>query len=366
MFSQFEIQTMKMLIEKARLSKGLTGHNPMVGAAIIKNDVIISEGIHLKEGGDHAEVIAIANAGDDANGASILVTLEPCTHFGKTPPCNKAIIEAGIKKVIYAVKDPNPKVSQSPGDDQLRVAGIEVLSGCLEKEALDLNEVFFKRHLNKSPFVTLKMAQSQDNKIAINDGTTMYITSKESLIEVHRLRRQADAILVGIGTVLSDNPVLNIRHGLLESGYKNPIKLILDSHLRTPLDAKIIKENTDTKVIIFTQKNRDVKKIFPSHVVIVPIENKGNSLSLSDVLAYCFEHGIFDIFVEGGPAIYESFLNEKLADKAIVFKAPSTGKSTDVKSPFIVNDNSECLNLRKTSNTLLANDICITGTIIYD
>ncbi|RAP33380.1 bifunctional diaminohydroxyphosphoribosylaminopyrimidine deaminase/5-amino-6-(5-phosphoribosylamino)uracil reductase RibD [Candidatus Marinamargulisbacteria bacterium SCGC AAA071-K20] len=359
MFSQFELKIMNSLIEQAGLMRGRTGKNPVVAAAIINKHELISEGIHQKEGSDHAEIIAIKNAGHKCKGATLLVTLEPCTHHGKTPPCNQAIINAKFKKVVYAVKDPNPNVAQLKGDKLLEAAGIEVLSGCCEREAIALNEVFFKRHTKYKSFVTLKMAQSLDGKIAINDNTTKYITSKSSLRQVHKLRREADAILVGIGTVLDDDPMLNIRYNLLEEGYKNPIKIILDTHLRTPTDARIITENIDTEIVIFTKKKKGDKHLFPSYVTIIESE----TLSIKSVLKVCFNRGLYNIFVEGGPQIYKSFLESGEADKAVIFIAPSNGKKNDVTSPFQFNEHYCSEKLEDVTMIRFENDVCISGLI---
>ena len=227
---------MQRALELAAKAKGKTSPNPMVGAVIVKGYRIISEGYHKKAGTPHAEIVALKKAGHKAKGATLFVTLEPCCHTDKkTPPCTKAIIEAGIKKVIVAAKDPNPKVS-GKGIRELRKAGIETEIGILRSEAQLLNEVFTKFITKKTPFVVLKIAQSLDGKIATAKGESKWITGKSARKHVHQLRSDLDAVLIGIETLKKDDPSLDCRI----RGGRNPYRIILDSNLSIPLKSKVL------------------------------------------------------------------------------------------------------------------------------
>ena len=238
---------MKKALTLAARGRGRTSPNPMVGAVIVKSGKIIASDYHKKAGGPHAEILVLKTAGKRAKGATLYVSLEPCCHTDKkTPPCTRAIIRSGIKKVVAAMIDPNPKVS-GMGLKELRKAGIETVSGIMEKEALKLNEAFIKHITAKEPFVILKIAQSLDGKIATAKGESRWITGEKAREYVHRLRNEVDAILVGIGTVKKDNPSLDCRI----KGGRNPYRIIVDSRLDISLNAKVLKHR-DNKTIIAT------------------------------------------------------------------------------------------------------------------
>ena len=250
---------MDLALQNAQAMRGQTSPNPLVGAVIVKNNEIVGIGAHMKAGEPHAEIHALQMAGEKAKGATAYVTLEPCSHYGRTGPCAVALVEAGVEKVIIATLDPNPLVA-GRGVNILRDAGIEVIVGVREAAARKMNEVFNKYIVDKKPFVTLKAAVTLDGKIAAYTGSSKWVTSDAARTDVHHLRSNHEAILVGVNTVLKDDPELTARI----PGGKNPIRVILDTRLRTPLDAKVV---TDGKAPtwIFTGKTIDKEKQTNSH-----------------------------------------------------------------------------------------------------
>lgn len=310
---------MKKAIILAEKAKGRTSPNPMVGAVIVKNNKIIGKGYHKMAGEDHAEVLAIKNAGDNAKGATLYVNLEPCTHFGRTPPCVSAIIEAGIKRVVIGVEDPNPLVKGN-GIKRLKEAGIEVKVGVLENESKKINEAFFKYITKKEPFVILKVASTLDGKIATSDGESKWITGERARQFVHHLRNQVDAVLVGIGTIFRDNPFLTARI----RGGRDPIKVILDSRLRIPEDSNVIKINPEKTIIATTEfASKDkMNKIKEKGVKILTIKSKDGRVDLKELLSELGRMDIMTLLVEGGSRINGTFFDEGLIDKIIIFISP--------------------------------------------
>ncbi len=228
---------MQLALDLAASALGKTNPNPVVGAVLVKNGVIVGTGLHRKAGEPHAEVHAFNMAGEHAEGATLYVTLEPCSHFGKTPPCANLVVKSKVARVVVATRDPNPSVA-GRGIRLIEDAGIEVEVGVLEEEAQKLNERFIHNMLTSRPFVISKFAMTLDGKIATQNGHSQWITGEDARSHVHEIRNDVDAILVGIGTVLADNPKLTTR--LKEGNGKNPIRLVLDSHLRTPMDANVV------------------------------------------------------------------------------------------------------------------------------
>ncbi|MFH1868599.1 MAG: bifunctional diaminohydroxyphosphoribosylaminopyrimidine deaminase/5-amino-6-(5-phosphoribosylamino)uracil reductase RibD, partial [Candidatus Omnitrophota bacterium] len=251
-----------MLIALAEAKKGLgrVSPNPAVGCIIVKEGKIVSKGYHQIFGGPHAEIIALKRAKEKAYGATIYVTLEPCSYFGKTPPCIDAIIISGIKKVVVAMVDPNP-ANSGKGLKKLRREGIKVISGILKKEAEALNKPFIDRMKKKRPYVTVKLAQSLDGKIATKAGDSKWISSKSSRTVVQRLRSRHDAIMVGVNTVLKDDPSLSVRisHIVCRMSHRQPTKIVIDSKLKTPVNAKIF-QKPSAKVIIAATKKASQRK----------------------------------------------------------------------------------------------------------
>lgn len=309
---------MRLAIELAANTNGQTSPNPLVGAVVVKDNQIVGMGAHLKAGEAHAEVHAINMAGDKAKDATIYVTLEPCSHFGRTPPCANLLIKSEVKRVVIASTDPNPLVA-GQGIERLREHGIEVDVGILRDEAERLNEVFFHYIATGMPYVTLKSATSLDGKIATVTGESKWITSEESRLDVHKYRHQHDGILVGVNTILKDDPELTTR---LPLGGKNPIRIILDTNLRTPPGAKIVNDNKAPTWII-VGKNVAAEKIAAMNEKYAKvIEMPFDGLNIRNVLKMLGEKGITSLFVEGGSQINGSFIKAKTVNQVITYIAP--------------------------------------------
>ncbi len=320
----------------AKKAHGLTSPNPLVGAVVVKGGTIIGAGYHKKAGLPHAEISALKKAGSNARGATLYVNLEPCSHFGKTPPCIYKIKECGIKRVVAAIGDPNPLVS-GKGLDYLRNNGIEAVCGVLEKKAEKLNEVFFKYIASGSPFVTIKEALTLDGKIGYkNDKGKSYISSEKSLEYTHGLRFINDGIMVSAKTVIKDDPMLDIR--LDKRGMKNKLlnkrytKIILDADLSIPLNSRIF--DTYGDILIFASieydKEKSAKRLLLKEkgAIICDVYYNSTSiegkrfLNLREVFRRCGELKITSIFVEAGPILFNSLIREKLFDKLVVNMMP--------------------------------------------
>jgi diaminohydroxyphosphoribosylaminopyrimidine deaminase/5-amino-6-(5-phosphoribosylamino)uracil reductase len=309
-------QYMKLALALAESARGQTSPNPLVGAVVVKDGQIVGMGAHLKAGEPHAEVHAIRMAGEKAKGATAYVTLEPCSHYGKTPPCADLLIEAGVARVVIATEDPFPKVS-GRGIRKLQQVGIEVEVGICKQEALDLNRIFFHFVRTKRPYVTIKSATTLDGKTATVQGNSKWITSEQAREDVHRYRHEHDAILVGVGTVLADNPSLTTR---LAAGGLNPVRVILDRRLRTPLDRNVI---TDGKAPtwIFTEERADKAKKKALEEKGVQVFSLPN-VSVEAVLETLREKNILSVFVEGGATVNGSFVKAGTVDQVITYLAP--------------------------------------------
>ena len=324
---------MSRALELAKKGEGYTSPNPLVGAVIVKDNKIIGEGYHEIYGGPHAEINAFKNAKEDVVVATMYVTLEPCSHYGKTPPCAKAIVEKGISKVVLAMEDPNPIVAGN-GIKILRDNGIEVISGVLEDEARKINEIFIKYISTKKPFVILKTAMTLDGKIASVSGNSKWITNEESRKYVHSLRHRVSGIMVGIGTVLADNPSLTTR--LDDRDGLDPIRIIVDSKGRIPLDSKVLNVNSNSKTIIATTENAPKEKLDDirkknGEVIICPVKNGG--VDLGYLMKALGEMSIDSILLEGGSTLNYSALNEGIVDKVISFIASKIIGGKNAKTP---------------------------------
>ncbi len=310
---------MKIALALAEKGKGWTHPNPMVGAVLVKNDKIISWGYHEAFGKPHAEQVALKKAGTEAKDATLYVNLEPCCHFGKTPPCCKLIAEAGVRKVVASISDPNPKVN-GKGFAYLRERGIEIVTGVLEKEAEELNRAFLFFHRTGLPWVTGKIALTADGKSARPER---WITSEKARELAHQIRAEHQAIMVGITTVLKDDPFLNVRTQRYPG--KKITKIVLDSYLRTPPKAKIF--STGDPVFLFTKKsplsNSD-KKFKGAEIVKVSASQKGG-LNLEEVLKELAKRGIISVLVEGGISLLSSFIEERLINELLIFQAGKLG-----------------------------------------
>lgn len=313
---------MKRAIEAALLANGRTSPNPMVGAVIVKGGKIVGEGYHKRSGMPHAEINALNAAGRDARDGIMYINLEPCCHQGKTPPCTKSLIKSGLKKVVVGMIDPNPLVS-GKGIKELKEAGIQVSIGLLEKECKKLNEVYIKYIVTKTPFVILKVAMSLDGKIATTARESKWITDKLSRERVHLLRDEVDAVMVGIGTVLQDDP--NLIVSLKGRRGRNPIRIIIDSQLRIPLNANVLRSDIKSKVIIAATSRADTKKINmlrEKGVDVLITDGDGQKVNLIKLMDELGKMDITSVMIEGGSEINSSALESSIVDKVIFFIAP--------------------------------------------
>ena len=310
---------MRLALSLAKKGEGKVSPNPMVGAVLVKNGKLIAKGYHRYFGGPHAEVEAIQRAKDKARGCTLYVTLEPCSHYGKTPPCTQAIIRAGIRRVVIATLDPNP-INSGRGVQELKKAGIETELGVCEEEATKVNEAFFKFMKKKIPFVVVKVASSLDGKIATSKGESKWITGQKAREFAHRLRDKMDAILVGINTVISDDP------SLLAPSKDSLARVILDSKLRIPLNSKILKNQDKADTFIFTTSKADRQKLceLKSRGIKVAIvkEDQDGRVDLEEVLKKLASLEIMILLVEGGGKVIGSFFDKGLVDKLFLFLAP--------------------------------------------
>lgn len=311
---------MKQALRLARRGQGRTSPNPMVGAVIVKDGRVIGRGYHRNYGGAHAEVNAIRNAREDVSGATLYVTLEPCAHYGKTPPCTEAIIRNKIERVVIGVIDPNSLVSEK-GVSALRQRGIEVQVGVLEEDCRRLNEAYFKHIATGLPLVTVKFAQSLDGRIATATGNSRWISSEKFRRVAHRWRAASDVIMVGIESVLADDPQLTVR---LVKG-KSPVRVILDSRLRIPLEARVVREQEAAPTIIATTSRADAAKkarLEEMGVEVLAVPVSGGRIDLKKLLGLLGGRGYTSVLVEGGGGMITSCLRQRLADKIVAAIAP--------------------------------------------
>jgi diaminohydroxyphosphoribosylaminopyrimidine deaminase/5-amino-6-(5-phosphoribosylamino)uracil reductase len=311
---------MRRAIELAKRGEGWCHPNPLVGAVIVKDGKIIGEGYHHRCGELHAERNAIASLRESAEGATIYVTLEPCCHYGRTPPCTEAIIENKIARVVIGSRDPNPKV-HGKGAAQLRSAGIRVEEDFLKDECDRINPIFFSYITTHEPYVIMKFAETADGKIATKTGASKWISGEESREVVQQLRHRCMAIMVGIGTVLADDPHLNCR---IEGG-RDPVRVICDSHLRTPLDSVIVKTAREQRTIIACAEDADAeqeKLLASAGVDIWRMSSKDGGVDLRELMKRFGENEIDSVLLEGGASLNASALNAGIVNEADIFIAP--------------------------------------------
>lgn len=318
---------MHMALRLARKGTGKVSPNPRVGCVVVKNGQVISSGYHPFWGGPHAEQMALAPLTKEAcEGASLFVTLEPCDHIGKTPPCTQTILRSGIRHVVIGIKDPNPIVN-GKGIRRLQNAGIQVEVGLLEKECQSLIEGYTKWVQTGKPFVTLKIAQTLDGKIALSNGLSQWITSEKARIWVHRLRKEHDAILVGIGTALQDNPQLTVR---TPTGHRIPDlrikRIVLDSKLRIPETAKVLclEDPENTVIVVTPQASQEkVQQLQKKGIQVWTVhENHEGKINIPELLSLMGEKGICSVLVEGGAKVWSAFLKSGEVDRIVVLVAP--------------------------------------------
>lgn len=331
---------MNIALQLAKKGKGKVNPNPLVGAIIVRDGVILGRGYHKEYGKAHAEVNAFLDAKEDITGATMYVTLEPCSHYGKTPPCVERIIENKISRVVIGMIDPNPLVA-GKGIEKLKKSGITVTVGVLEEECRKLNEVFIKYITKNEPFVVLKTAMSLDGKIATSRGESKWITGEKARNEVHNLRNELEAIMVGVDTVIIDNPELTCR---LENG-RNPIRIIVDSTLKIPLNSKVLKNQDEAKTIVATKKEaieEKVKKLEALGVTVLKISDdkeyennniRNKKVNLNNLMKELGKLNIDGVLLEGGATLNYSALQEGIVDKIQVYIAPKIIGGLNSKGP---------------------------------
>jgi len=297
----------------AKKGEGFTSPNPLVGALFVKNDKVLSFGYHHQAGKPHAEIEAIKSAKKSLSGSTLYINLEPCCHFGRTGPCVDEIIKIGIKKAIIAIVDPNPRVN-GKSIRKLRKSGVQVKVGLCKEEAYKLNEVFFKNVKQNKPFVVAKVAQSLDGKIATRKGISQWITSSSSRKFSKKLRDKYDCVLIGVNTLIKDNPSLD---GLNSS----PFKVVIAPKLNIPLDSYLLKRNPDKLIIFTSDKSKNKRKKIPSEVKVFFLKEVKGFLPIGKILKILYSLGIMSVFVEGGAKTLGQFFIEKEVDKVFFFIA---------------------------------------------
>lgn len=326
-------QYMQRALDLAAQARGRTNPNPMVGAVIVRDGQVVGEGYHHQAGTPHAEIHALDQAGAQARGATLYVTLEPCSHFGRTPPCADAVIRAGIGKVFIATLDPNPRVA-GDGLKKLTEVGIEVEVGVLEPEARRLNQVFFKYIQTGLPYVALKTAMTLDGKIATRSGDSRWVTVESSRRFVHQLRNTHDAILAGIGTVLKDDPRLNTR--LEAEDIKDPVRIIIDGALQLPLHSNIAQTADRQRTLLFCSNKSDPRrqlKLETQGLEVISLACDPDLIPLETVLEILGDMGICSLLVEGGGEVNAYLLEHNLIDKCYWFVAPKIVGGRSAPSP---------------------------------
>lgn len=360
---------MKIALDLAKKGEGLTSPNPMVGAVIVKEGKVVGTGFHKALGEAHAEVAAIDEAGASAKGATLYVTLEPCNHTGRTPPCTGKIVDANISRVVAAMKDPNPDV-KGGGIDYLKQHGIDIVLGVCKDKAKKLNEAFIKYVGTKRPFVIIKCAATLDGRIATKTGDSRWVSGKESRAFVHRLRHAADAIMIGINTVKQDDPSLTTRLNDLKG--HDPFRIILDTHLAISENAKVLRLNSASDTIIVTGNSISEKKkaqIENKRIRIIKSPVKDGLIDLDSLMDRLGDFGITSVLIEGGSRVIAKALDEKIVDKIIFFYAPKIMGGDDGvpvckgQGPDLMND---CIPVKDINVRRFGDDVMIEGYINRD
>ncbi|MCC7386661.1 MAG: bifunctional diaminohydroxyphosphoribosylaminopyrimidine deaminase/5-amino-6-(5-phosphoribosylamino)uracil reductase RibD [Deltaproteobacteria bacterium] len=356
---------MRLALDEARRGLGRTSPNPAVGAVIVKNGRVVATGYHRRAGTDHAEVAALKQLDFNADGCTLYSTLEPCDHYGRTGPCTEAILRAGVRRVVVGAADPNPLV-RGRGIKRLAKSGVEVIRGVLEGPCTDLNEAFNFAIVHQRPFVVLKAAMSLDGRIATRSGESQWITSPAARRAAHRLRDQLDGVVVGVETVLADDPLLTAR----VRGGRDPVRIVLDSRLRTPPSAALIKDASGGRTIIATTdrapaaRRRALARL-GADVLPVKATRKGR-VDLDALLAALSARGLSSVLVEGGARVLGAFLDERLVGRVVVFIAPILIGGEDAPPAFGgrgVASLAEALRLESLSVEPVGPDLMLTGRV---
>lgn len=354
---------MSLALDMAERAQGQTGINPVVGCVVVKNGAMIGLGTHLQRGTGHAEVHALNMAAGQAQGSTAYVTLEPCSHYGKTPPCSQRLIDEGVARVVVACEDPNPQVA-GRGVQMLREHGIEVEVGLLRDRALRLNERFIKYILTKQPFVTLKSASTLDGNLATKSGDSKWISNGEAREIVHTLRHRHQGIMVGVNTVIADNPSLTTR---TEVPGINPTRIVIDSGLRIPLDSAVVSDSLAPTIIVTTEAADPAKKaaLIKAGVQII-VSGPGPRVDLKAAMVTLGEMEIGSILLEGGGTLNGAMLESGLVDRVILFFAPKiVGGGAAAKGTFVfpgVELMKDAISLEGLEVKVLGDNVCISGT----
>lgn len=367
----FTMDYMEQALKLARLALGEVSPNPAVGALIVCGEDIVGEGFTQPPGEDHAEIVALKQAGEKSRGSTMYVTLEPCCHFGRTPPCTKAIIAAGIRAVHIATLDDNPRVFGC-GKGELEDSGIEVHIGEHRDEARELNEAYFKYINTGMPFVTAKYSMSIDGKIATRTLDSKWISNEDSRSFSHTLRHASDAIMAGVGTILADNPRLTARGcaGRGGTSHKQPMRVIVDSNGRTPLDACIFAEPGKTLMALGnTVPEGRLEGYRKMGAEVVQLPGRDNRVSLQSLLKFLGERQVTSILVEGGGTLFGSLFDEGLVDKVVAIIAPMIIGGSGAKTPVAgigVEKISQALQLENVRITQFGDDTVISGYVVKE
>lgn len=357
---------MKMAIDLALKAKGRTSPNPMVGAVVTKDGKVVGSGYHQKAGKPHAEIEALNNSGEKAREGNIYVNLEPCSYFGRTPPCCDALIESGIKKVFIGMKDPNLRVS-GKGIEKLNNAGIETVVGIMEKESRRTNEIFAKFITTQKPFVILKSAASLDGKIAVPSGRSKWITGEKAREKVHEIRAEVDAVMVGVNTVIMDNPYLTAR--LKGKEVKSPLRIILDSSLRIPENSEVLRVSEEIKTVIATTEKapkKKVKRLELEGIKIICPGEKDGKVDLEALMVKLGGMEITSVLIEGGSEVNASVLRSRIVDKIVFFYAPKIIGGTNSPPMFGqkgVGELSDAVRIVDLDTLRVGEDIMVTGYV---
>lgn len=331
-FSIVDSSMMLQALELANLGRFSTSPNPRVGCVIAQGSQIVGQGFHVKAGEPHAEVHALRQAGEMAKGATAFVTLEPCNHYGRTPPCAEALIQAGVFRVVAAMRDPNPLVA-GKGLALLEAAGIKAECGLFEDEARELNRGFLSRIERCRPFVRLKCAVSLDGKTALSDGNSFWITDEETRTDVQPFRAESCAVLTGIGTVLADNPLLNVR---AFPTLRQPARIVLDSRLRLPLYSHLVTDGQSPTYIATLERDEGKLRPYREHAhirILMPSETADGKIDLHHLMRLLADEGFGEVMVEAGSELTSAFLAEDLADEIVLYRSPKIlGSGKDLLS----------------------------------
>ena len=365
MVTEEDIRFMERALDLARRGEGWVNPNPLVGAVIVRDGRVIGEGWHERFGGWHAERNALRNCKEGADGATLYVTLEPCCHYGKTPPCTEAILEAGVKRVVVGMKDPNPLVA-GKGIGLLREAGVEVEVGVCEEKACRLNRAFVKYITERCPWVVMKNAMTLDGKIATCNGDSKWVTGEEARRMGHRLRHRCMAIMVGVGTVRADDPMLDCR---LEGEVRQPVRVVVDSKASIPLRSRLVMTASDYRTIVAHTEEapqEHLRQLAEDGVETLLCGTREGRVDCADLLGRLGESGIDSVLLEGGSELNGSFLTAKLIDEAYVFIAPKLVGGAGAKTPVGGKGMlrmAEALPLEEVECMRVGNDILVHGLI---